>query len=56
VSRNALLLEASRYAIADRNAYLADPDYYDVPSAGLLSKDYAAVRRASLIHACRARR
>ena len=39
-------LEASRYAFADRNAYLADPDYYDVPLAGLLSKDYAATRRA----------
>jgi gamma-glutamyltranspeptidase/glutathione hydrolase len=39
-------LEASRYAFADRNAYLADPDYYDVPLAGLLSKGFAAERRA----------
>jgi len=39
-------LEASRYAFADRNAYLADPDYYDVPLTGLLSKDYADERRA----------
>src|SRR5262245_29886587 len=39
-------LEASRYAFADRNAYLADPDYYDVPLAGLLSKEDAATRRA----------
>jgi gamma-glutamyltranspeptidase/glutathione hydrolase len=39
-------LEASRYAFADRNAYLADPDYYKVPLSGLLSKDYAATRRA----------
>ena len=39
-------LEASRYSFADRNTYLADPDYYDVPLAGLLSKDYAATRRA----------
>jgi gamma-glutamyltranspeptidase/glutathione hydrolase len=39
-------LEASRYSFADRNAYLADPDYYDVPLSGLLSKDYAAERRA----------
>jgi gamma-glutamyltranspeptidase/glutathione hydrolase len=38
-------LEASRYAFADRNAYLADPDYYPVPLSGLLSKDYAATRR-----------
>jgi gamma-glutamyltranspeptidase / glutathione hydrolase len=42
-------LEASRYAFADRNAYLADPDYYDVPLAGLLSKDYAATRRALIM-------
>jgi gamma-glutamyltranspeptidase/glutathione hydrolase len=39
-------LEASRYAFADRNAYLGDPDYYDVPLTGLLSKDYADTRRA----------
>jgi gamma-glutamyltranspeptidase/glutathione hydrolase len=39
-------LEASRYSFADRNAYLADPDYFDVPLAGLLSKDYADTRRA----------
>jgi gamma-glutamyltranspeptidase/glutathione hydrolase len=39
-------LEASRYSFADRNAYLADPAYFDVPLTGLLSKDYAATRRA----------
>jgi gamma-glutamyltranspeptidase / glutathione hydrolase len=39
-------LEASRYSFADRNAYLADPDYYPVPLTGLLSKGYAAERRA----------
>jgi len=39
-------LEASRYSFADRNAYLADPKYFDVPLKGLLSKDYAATRRA----------
>jgi gamma-glutamyltranspeptidase / glutathione hydrolase len=39
-------LEASRYAYADRNQYLADPDYVNVPLKGLLSKDYAATRRA----------
>jgi gamma-glutamyltranspeptidase/glutathione hydrolase len=38
-------LEASRYSFADRNAYLADPAYFDVPLSGLLSKDYAATRR-----------
>lgn len=40
-----LYLEASRLAFADRNAYLADPEYTDAPVAGLLSKDYAAQRR-----------
>jgi gamma-glutamyltranspeptidase/glutathione hydrolase len=39
-------LEASRYSFADRNAYLADPAYFDVPLSGLLSKEYAATRRA----------
>ncbi len=39
-------LEASRYAFADRNAYLADPDYYDVPLRCLLSDAFAAERRA----------
>ncbi len=39
-------LEASRYSFADRNAFLADPAYFDVPLTGLLSKDYAATRRA----------
>src|SRR5256886_12883220 len=38
-------LEASRYSFADRNAYLADPAYFDVPLIGLLSKDYAKARR-----------
>ena len=39
-------LEASRYSFADRNRYLADPAYFDVPLSGLLSKDYAATRRS----------
>ena len=39
-------LEASRYSFADRNAYVADPDYFDVPLKGLLSDDFAAMRRA----------
>jgi gamma-glutamyltranspeptidase/glutathione hydrolase len=41
-------LEASRYAFADRNAYLADPDYYDVPLGCLLSDSFAAERRAMI--------
>ncbi len=39
-------LEASRYAFADRNAYVADPAYFDVPLDGLLSDSFAAERRA----------
>lgn len=39
------MLEASRYSFADRNAYLADSDYFDVPLKGLLSDDFAAERR-----------
>ena len=42
-------LEASRYSFADRNAYLADPAYFDVPLSGLLSEEYAATRRALII-------
>ena len=38
--------EASRYAFADRGAYVADPAYYEVPLAGLLSDSFAAERRA----------
>ena len=41
-----LMLEASRFTFADRNAYLADPDFFDVPLEGLLSDSYAAERRA----------
>ncbi|HJU99197.1 MAG TPA: gamma-glutamyltransferase [Burkholderiaceae bacterium] len=43
-----LYLEASRLAFADRNAYLADPEFVDVPLAGLLSKQYAARRREQI--------
>jgi gamma-glutamyltranspeptidase / glutathione hydrolase len=38
--------EASRLAFADRGAYVADPGYFDVPLAGLISKRFAATRRA----------
>jgi gamma-glutamyltranspeptidase/glutathione hydrolase len=41
-----LYLEASRFSFADRNAYLADSDFFDVPLAGLLSDGFAAERRA----------
>ena len=37
-------LEASRYAFADRGRYLADPDFYPVPLACLLSDRFAGER------------
>ena len=40
-----LMLEASRFTFADRNAYLADPDFFDVPLSGLLSDSFAEERR-----------
>ncbi|MQA60778.1 MAG: gamma-glutamyltransferase [Actinophytocola sp.] len=39
-------LESARYSFADRNAYLADPEHFDVPLRGLLSPEFAAERRA----------
>ena len=41
-----LMLEASRLAFADRGAYIADRRFFVVPRIGLLSKDFAATRRA----------
>jgi gamma-glutamyltranspeptidase/glutathione hydrolase len=41
-------LEASRYAFADRGAYLGDPSFSDVPVATLLSDSFAATRRAAI--------
>jgi gamma-glutamyltranspeptidase/glutathione hydrolase len=38
--------EAIKLAYADRNAYYGDPAFTQVPIAGLLSKPYAAERRA----------
>jgi gamma-glutamyltranspeptidase/glutathione hydrolase len=39
-------LESSALAFADRNQYLADPDFVSIPLAGLLSDSFAAERRA----------
>jgi gamma-glutamyltranspeptidase/glutathione hydrolase len=41
-----LFLEASRFSFADRNAYLADSDFFAVPLMGLLSDGFAAERRS----------
>jgi gamma-glutamyltranspeptidase / glutathione hydrolase len=39
-------LEASKLAYADRNEFVADPDFEDVPLRGLLSDPFAASRRS----------
>ena len=41
-----LIAEASRLAFADRNLYLGDPDFVDVPVAALLSGEYLRGRAA----------
>src|SRR4051794_27735249 len=41
------IAEAQRIAWADRNAYLADPDFVSIPPQ-LTDKDYAAARRAEI--------
>ena len=43
-----VMVEAKRLAFADREAYMADPEWVEVPIPGLLSKEYAA-ERAKLI-------
>lgn len=48
-----LFIEASRLAYADRDQYVGDADFVDVPVAGLLDRDYLATRR-DLIAADRA--
>jgi gamma-glutamyltranspeptidase/glutathione hydrolase len=41
-------IEASRLAFADRNRYIADPDFVSVPSQGLVERNYLK-QRAALI-------
>ncbi|HET7460884.1 MAG TPA: gamma-glutamyltransferase [Longimicrobium sp.] len=43
-----LFAEAARRAYADRNTYLADPDFVRQPTARMLSDQYAATRRADI--------
>ncbi len=44
--------EAAKRAFADRNAYLADPDFVEQPTAVLISDEYATRRRGEIdLHA-----
>jgi gamma-glutamyltranspeptidase / glutathione hydrolase len=43
-----LFVEAARRAYADRNEYLADPDFVEMPVARLTSKAYAGERGADI--------
>ena len=42
------VLEALKLAFSDRETYIGDPDFVDVPLDGLLSKSYAAERREAI--------
>jgi gamma-glutamyltranspeptidase / glutathione hydrolase len=43
-----LLIEATKQAFADRDQYVADPLFADLPVEGLLSKEYAKARRREI--------
>lgn len=43
-----LIVEAFRRAFADRNYYLGDPDYVDMPIERLISEEHAAELRAGI--------
>ena len=43
-----VMVEAKRLAFADREAFMADPDWIDVPIEGLLSKGYAKERARAI--------
>ena len=42
------VVEAFKRAYADRNAYLADPDFVEMPLARMLAAEYAAARRVTI--------
>lgn len=42
------LAEAWKRAYADRNAYLADPDFVEMPLTRMISAEYAAARRVTI--------
>jgi gamma-glutamyltranspeptidase len=43
-----LLIEAKKLAFADRDRYISDPDFVQIPVEQLLSKEYAARQRARI--------
>lgn len=43
-----VIAEASRLAFADRNAFIGDPDFVSVPSAGMLAPDYLEKRAGEI--------
>jgi len=43
-----LLFEAKKLAFADRDRYISDPDFVDIPVERLLSKEYAQQQRARI--------
>ncbi len=43
-----LLSESLNMAFADRDAYIGDPDFVDVPMDGLMSAEFASERRAAI--------
>ena len=47
------MVEAKKLAFIDREAFLADPDFIEIPTDGLVSKEYAK-ERVKLIHPDRA--
>lgn len=49
VAQMHLVLESYRRAYMDRNGYLGDPDYVQMPVATLISKPYAAAWRRSIL-------
>jgi len=48
VTRKHLIIEAMRRAYRDRNVYLGDPEFVEMPLRQLTSPDYAAGQRSSI--------
>ncbi len=46
-----LMIEAQRRVFADRAVHFGDPDFYDVPVAQMLDKEYARQRFSTVSHA-----